>query len=53
MKVLIPSSDHGYLEATIRRRKVVYNKKYKQYSEYYDDEYLNEGDEVVEMDVAE
>ena len=53
MKVLIPSFDHSYREATIRRIKVVYNKKYREYSEYHGEEYLDEGDEVVEMDVAE
>jgi hypothetical protein len=53
MKVLIPGIDHSYREAVIRRVKVVYNKKYRAYSEYAGDEYLEDGDEVVEMDVAE
>jgi hypothetical protein len=53
MKVLIPSDDHSYREATVRKVKVVYNKQHKEYSEYHGDEYLEEGDAVVEMEVAE
>lgn len=53
MRVLIPTFDHSYQEATIRRIKVVYNKKYDEYSEYHGDEHLTEGDTVIEMDVAE
>ena len=43
----------SYRIATVRKIKVVYNKKYRSYSEYAGDDYLEEGDEVVEMDVAE
>lgn len=53
MKVLVPDSDHGYREATVRKTKVVYNKKYRAYSEYVGDEYLEDGDEVVEREVVE
>lgn len=53
MKVLVPDADHSYREATVRKTKVVYNKKYRVYSEYAGDDYLEDGDEVVEMDVAE
>lgn len=53
MKVLVPDSDHSYQKAVVRKMKVVYNKKYHEYSEYYGDDYLDDGDEVVEMDVAE
>jgi hypothetical protein len=53
MKVLIPGTDHSYREAVVKRINVVYNKKYREYSEYHGDDYLGDGDEVVEMDVAE
>lgn len=53
MQVLIPNGDHGYYVARIRKQKVVYNKKYEVYTEYMGDEYLDEGDEVIELDVAE
>jgi hypothetical protein len=53
MKVLVPSSDHGYVEVVVRKMKVVFNKKYRSYSEYMGDEYLEDGDEVVEREVAE
>lgn len=52
-KVLVPSADHGYRVVAIQRMEVVYNKISKAYSEYAGDEYLEEGDEVVEMDVVE
>jgi hypothetical protein len=50
--VLVPSHDHQYRKATVRKIKVVYNKKYREWYEYHGDEYLNEGDEVMEMNVA-
>lgn len=53
MKVLVPDSDHSYREATIRKMKVVYNKKYRAYSEYVGDEYLEDGDTVIEMEVVD
>ena len=53
MKVLVPDSDHEYREARVRKTKVVYNAKYRTYSEYAGDDYLEDGDEVVEMDVVE
>lgn len=53
MIVLIPTTDHSYREAVVIKTKVVYNKKYREYYEYHGDEYLGEGDEVVEMDVAD
>lgn len=53
MKVLVPASDHSYREVTVRKIKVVYNKKYREYSEYHGNDYLDGDDEVVEMDVAE
>jgi hypothetical protein len=53
MKVLVPISDHSYREATVRKIKVVYNKKYRAYSEYVGEDHLEDGDEVIEMDVAE
>lgn len=51
-KVLVSAHDHRYRVAQVTRMKVVFNKKYNEWSEYYGDEYLNEGDEVMEMDVA-
>lgn len=53
MQVLIPDHDDGYYVAIVRKQKVVYNKKYEVYTEYVGDEYLDEGDEVIEMEVAE
>lgn len=53
MQVLIPDRDHGYYVAHVRKQKVVWNKKYKVYTEYMGDEYLGEGDEVLELEVAE
>lgn len=53
MQVLIPDGDHGYNVARIRKQKVVWNEKYKVYTEYVGDEYLDEGDEVIELEVAE
>lgn len=53
MKVLIPTNDHGYREATVRITKVVYNKRYRSYTEYFGDDFLEEGDEVIEMQVVE
>ena len=52
MQVLVESDDHSYREATIRRMKVVYNQFTGIYSEYFDDNYLEDGDEVVERDVV-
>lgn len=52
-KVLVPGFDHGYRLVVVQRMEVVYNKITKTYSEYAGDEYLEEGDEVVEMDVVE
>lgn len=53
MKVLIPSDDHSYRVGSVKKMKVVYNNRYLSYSEYAGDEYLEDGDVVVEMDVAE
>lgn len=47
MKILVTSHDHRYREAIVHKTKVVYNHIYK---EWY--EYLNEGDEVFEVNVA-
>lgn len=52
MKILVPSHDHQYREATVSKMKVVYNNIYKEWYEYHGDDYLDEGDEVLEMDVA-
>lgn len=52
-KVLIPSDDHFYQEGRLCEKKVVYNKKYRSYTEYAGDEYLEEGDEVVTRWVVE
>lgn len=53
MQVLIHDHDHGYYVAIVRKQKVVWNKKYKVYTEYMGDEYLGDGDEVLELEVAE
>lgn len=53
MKILVPSHDHQYREATVRKMKAVYNHIYKEWHEYAGDEYLDEGDEVFEVDVAD
>lgn len=53
MIVLIPTTDHSYIEAVVIKTKVVYNKKYREYYEYHGDEYLGEDEQVLEMDVAE
>lgn len=55
-KVLIPSGDHGYREAVIVRRKVIYNPRLNpQYVEWHDDENVMTelGDTVIETMVAE
>lgn len=54
-KILIPNGDHTYRVAVVRKTKVVYNKKYREYSEYAGEEYLmkEDGNEVIEMVVAE
>ena len=53
MKVLIATEDHSYREALVRHIKVVHNPAQRQYYEYHGDEYLEPGDLVVEMAVAE
>lgn len=50
--ILVPSSDHSYIEMNIRETQVVWNDLYKTYSEYAGDDYLEEGDEVVIRKVA-
>ena len=52
-KVLIPGSDHQYREVYIKTKKVAFNRKENTYFEYFGDEYLEEGEEFVERDVAE
>lgn len=52
MKVLVTSYDHQYREAHVQKMKVVKDEN-GNYSEYVGDEYLDPGDEVVEMDVVE
>jgi hypothetical protein len=52
-KVLVSAHDHGYREAYVTRMKVVYNTKYQEWYEYHGDEYLSEGDTVLEMDVVD
>ena len=52
MKILVPSHDHRYREAVIKKTKVVYNHIFKEWYEYHGDEYLDEGDEVFEVNVA-
>ena len=47
-EVLVESHDHGYQIAHVVERKVVFNTKYKTYSEYAGDEYLEEN-EIVEV----
>ena len=47
-EVLVESSDHGYRIAHVIERKVVFNTKYKTFSEYVGDEYLEEN-EIVEV----
>lgn len=52
MKILVLGSDHRYREAVIRTIKVVYNRECNEYFEYVGDEYLDDFDEVLEMNVA-
>lgn len=52
MKILVPSHDHRYREAIVKKTKAVYNHIYKEWYEYHGDEYINEGDEVFEVNVA-
>ena len=52
MRVLVESDDHSYYETTVRRMKVVYNQFTGTYSGYFGDDYLEDGDEVVERDVV-
>ena len=52
MRVLVQSGDHSYYEATVWRMNVVYNRFTGIYSEYFGDDYLEDGDEVVERDVV-
>lgn len=48
--ILVPSSDHSYDLMRLTKTKVVEN--YGYYSEYYDDDMLEDGDVVKEMWVA-
>jgi hypothetical protein len=52
-QILVPSRDHSYREASIRLTKVVYNLKRKEYFEYHGEEFLEDGDIVKEVLVAD
>ena len=52
IEVLVPCSDHKYRTTNLELEKVVFNQRTWIYSEYYGDEYLEEGDVVIERYVA-
>lgn len=52
-EILVPAHDHSYRVARIRCVKAVYNAMYKTYSEYFGDDYLIEGNTVIDAKVTE
>jgi hypothetical protein len=53
-KVLVPTHNHAYREANLTEQvQVVYNKKYNSYSEYFGEDYLQEGDVVLLRTIVE
>ena len=51
--ILIPSSDHSYSVVRMVKKKAVYNYKSRSYAEFVGDDYLEDGDIVVDALVAE
>lgn len=51
--LLIEGGDHKYIKARIRKVKVSFNTKTKEYFEYCGDEYLEENEVVVYAEVVE
>lgn len=47
-RVLVPSHDHGYTMATTYTGKAIYNKNTCEWSEYHGEEYLQDGDKVID-----
>lgn len=52
-KILMLESDHRYREVFITTKKVVFNRKENVYFEYFGDEYLEDNEVVVELEVVE
>lgn len=52
-RVLVLDDDHSYREASIVEKKVVFDTEYKQYFEYFGDEYLGNKEVVVTKLVVE
>lgn len=52
-QVLVPAHDHSYRVANLSEGKAVFNPRYNTWSEYHGDEYLDEGDIVVDVRIAE
>ena len=53
MKILVEDGDHGYREATIVEKQVVWSEEQDCYFEFYDEADLEEGEVVVTRMVAE
>ena len=51
--ILTPAGDHGYREVLVEYRKCVWNKRTREWFEYFGDEYLGEDEEVLEVRVAD
>ena len=51
--ILIPSSDHSYSVVRMVKKKAVYSHKSRSYAEFVSDDYLEDGDIVVDALVAE
>jgi|GEM_PF-3465613 len=50
--ILVPASDHTYIEMTVCEIDVVWNELYKTFSEYAGDDYMDEGDVRLKRKVA-
>lgn len=52
-EVLIPCGDHGYRIGDIVNAKAVWSEKHYEWKEYVGDSYLEEGDVVLDVMVAQ
>ena len=52
-EVLVPGNDHSYRVAQIRTAKATWNPAAREWFEYVGDEYLEDGEIVVEVSVVD
>ena len=50
--VFVPGHDHDFSPLTIADEKIVYNAKFGHWGEYHGEEYLDEGDIILDAKVA-